>query len=200
MNFDYNTSRELLKLPEYGRNIQKMVNQIMEIKDRNERNKAAHGLIQIMGNMNPHLRDVADFKRKLWDHLAIMSNFQMDIDYPVEPIQPSTLKEKPKKVEYFKGDTNYKHYGRIIELFLMKAVEMEDAEERNALVELIANQMKKAYLSWNKDIVSDEIIFNDITKITKGKIVVNPEEIKLADPKEAGRKRKKPMVMKRKNQ
>ena len=200
MNFDYNTSRELLKLPEYGRNILKMVYQVMAIEDRSERNKAANGLIQIMGNMNPHLRDVADFKRKLWDHLAIMSNFQLDIDYPVEPIHPSTLLEKPKKVEYFKGDTHYKHYGCIIELFLDKAVEMEDGEEKNVLIELIANQMKKAYLSWNKDVVSDDIIFKDITKITKGKIVVNPEELKLADPREAGRKRKKPIVMKRKPQ
>ncbi|MBN1186150.1 MAG: DUF4290 domain-containing protein [Bacteroidales bacterium] len=199
MNFDYNTSRPLLKLPEYGRNIQKMVNQIMEINDRAERNKAAHGLIQIMGNMNPHLRDVADFKRKLWDHLAIMSNFQLDIDYPVEPIHPSTLKEKPKKVEYFKGDTQYKHYGKIIESFLFKAVEMEDGEEKNLLIELIANQMKKAYLSWNKDVVSDETIFKDIQKITRGKIVLNEETLKLADPREAGRKKKKPMVMKRKD-
>lgn len=199
MNFDYNTSRSILKIPEYGRNIQHMVDHLMTIEDRDERNLAAQTLIHIMGNMNPHLRDVSDFKRKLWDHLAIMSNFQLDIDYPYEPIKPSALKEKPNKVEYNKIEAGYKHYGRSIELFLKHAVTMEDEDEKMALVELIANQMKKTYLNWNKEVVSDEIILKDIANITDGKIRLSEGDIKITDPRELGRKRRnKPITVKRK--
>lgn len=201
MEFDYNTSREILKIPEYGRNIHNMVKYVMTIENRDERNAAARSLIGIMGNMNPHLRDVADFKRKLWDHLAIMSDFQLDIDYPVEPIKPSALKEKPNKVEYINTDTKYKHYGRTIELFLKKAATLEKEDERMALVSLIANHMKKTYLSWNKEIVSDEIVLRDIADITNGIIQLKEGDIKIADPRESGRKRKnRPMNTKKKQQ
>ncbi len=112
MSYDYNTSRNRLKLPEYGRNIQKMVEYLMTIEDRDERNKMAHAVISVMGNMNPHLRDISDFKHKLWDHLSIMSDFQLDIDSPYKKPEPKVFNEKPRRVEYKLNEIRYKHYGR----------------------------------------------------------------------------------------
>ncbi|MFC2138444.1 DUF4290 domain-containing protein, partial [Bacteroidota bacterium] len=150
---DYNTDREKLILPEYGRNIQKMVEFVISIEDREERNSMAHAIIQIMGNMNPHLRDINDFKHKLWDHLAIMSDFKLDIDFPYEVPARETFTSKPRKVDYNDREIRYKHYGKTIELFIERAVDMEDDEVKVALIGVIANHMKKSYLTWNKDTV-----------------------------------------------
>jgi len=146
MTYDYNSSRKKLILPEYGRNIQKMVNHIKTIEDRDERNKAAKTVIGVMGNLNPHLRDVNDFKHKLWDHLAIIADFDLDIDTPYEWPEPESLQSKPEKVPYHQHRIKKKHYGRSIVLMIDKAVALEAGEEKDDLVKMIAYHMKKSYL------------------------------------------------------
>ncbi|TVR71469.1 MAG: DUF4290 domain-containing protein [Marinilabiliales bacterium] len=188
---DYNTSREKMAIPEYGRNIHNMIKHIGTIEDREERNKAARSIISIMGNMNPHLRDINDFKHKLWDHLAIMSNFSLDIDYPYEPPKPSTFTEKPKPVPYHTYPIRYKHYGRLLEQMIKTATEMEEGEKKEALVHMIANHMKKCYLTWNRSQVTDEIIYNDLRELSRG-LIDRGSEIKLSESREIlSRTRKK---------
>ncbi|MCB8963602.1 MAG: DUF4290 domain-containing protein [Bacteroidales bacterium] len=187
---DYNTQRKKLILPEYGRHIQQMVDYITGIEDRDERNRLARALIGIMGNLNPHLRDINDFKHKLWDHLFIMSNFKLDIDspYPIPSIEE--YQEKPQRIPYPSNPIKYKHYGRVIELMIEKAIEMEDGAEKDALKQLIANQMKKANIAWNKDSVLDEDIFRDMKTLSDGKLEINTG-LKLVDNRDFKNKRPK---------
>jgi hypothetical protein len=180
---DYNTTREKMAIPEYGRNIHKMVKHILTIEDREERNKAARTIISIMGNMNPHLRDINDFKHKLWDHLAIISDFKLDIDSPYPAPELSTLTEKPKPVPYNNYPIRYKHYGRLLEHMIKAATEMEEGEKKEALVHLIANHMKKSYLTWNKAQVTDDIIFNDLRELSGG-LIERGSEVKLSESKD----------------
>lgn len=183
MDYDYNTSRPRLILPEYGRNIQKMVEHIMSVADREERNRLAQAVIIIMGNMNPHLRDINDFKHKLWDHLAIMSDFQLDIDYPYEIPRPEEFTEKPRQVSYNIKETKFRHYGHIVESLITEAVKLPEGEDKDTLTRLIANHMKKSYLTWNRDSVTDEIIFNDLFEISGRRLTVK-EGLKLSDQKD----------------
>jgi hypothetical protein len=183
MEYDYNTSRNRLILPEYGRNIQKMVEYIMSVADRDERNKLAQAVIIIMGNMNPHLRDINDFKHKLWDHLAIMSDFQLDIDYPYEVPRPEEFTEKPRRVSYNTKEIKFRHYGHIVESLIAEAVKLPDGDDKDTLTKLIANHMKKSYLTWNRDSVTDEIIFNDLYELS-GKRLNVKEGLKLSDQKD----------------
>ena len=190
MDYDYNSSRNRLILPEYGRNIQKMVEYIMSEGDKDERNRLAHAVIIIMGNMNPHLRDINDFKHKLWDHLAIMSDFQLDIDYPYEVPKPETFAEKPRRVKYNFNDIRFRHYGRIIEMMIAEAIKFPEGEEKDELTRLIANHMKKSYMTWNRDSVTDEIIFQDLYEISDHKLAVK-EGLKLSDQKDFQKSKKK---------
>lgn len=190
MSYNYNTERKRLVLPEYGRNIQKMVDYILTIEDREERNRAARALIAIMGNLNPHLRDISDFKHKLWDHLQIMSDFKMDIDSPYEKVAPEVLFEKPKPIPYSTYNIKFKHYGRITELMIREAINYPEGKEREALIRLIANHMKKCYLTWNREVVTDDIIFEDLKSISGGKIVID-KDMKLSDSRDILAKTKK---------
>ncbi|MBP8959722.1 MAG: DUF4290 domain-containing protein [Bacteroidales bacterium] len=183
MNYDYNTQRKRMALPEYGRNIQKMVDYIKTIKDREERNRAAATVIKVMGNLNLQLRETDDFKHKLWDHLAIIADFDLDIDSPFPPPEKSKFIEKPNKVPYPQGHIRYLHYGKIVELMIEAAVKMEEGEEKNYLVSLIANQMKKSYLLWNRPQVSDDVIISDLKFLSGGRLNI-PEGIKISDAKE----------------
>jgi hypothetical protein len=169
-NFDYNTQRKRMALPEYGRNVQKMIDHIKTIEDREERNRGAKTIIQIMGNLNTHLRDVGDFKHKLWDHLALIADFELDIDSPYPAPEPSKFVEKPKQVPYKQGDIKFLHYGRIIELLIDAASKMEDGDEKEYLTTLIVNQMKKSYITWNRSQVADEVIIGDMKKLSGGKL------------------------------
>ncbi|RUT79439.1 DUF4290 domain-containing protein [Ancylomarina longa] len=180
---DYNSNRKQLVLPEYGRNVQKMVDFAMTVEDKEERNRVAKSIIAIMGNMYPHLRDVSDFRHKLWDHLAIMSDFSLDIDSPYEAPTKEKLAEKPELLPYSNQRIKYRHYGRTIELLLEKAIEIEEQKEKDALIQMIANHMKKSYATWNKDSVPDEKIFKDIVELSKGKLQI-PEELKLRESRE----------------
>lgn len=179
---DYNSQRKKLPLPEYGRNIQNMVDYLFTIEDRDKRNRSAQTVIDVMGNLYPYLRDVAEFKHKLWDHLAIMADFKLDIDYPYNPPTPDILTEKPNIVPYLENRIRYKHYGYIMESLIRKTAELED-EDKEILVELLANHMKKSYVAWNKDGVDDEKIFQDLKELSKGKLNFSKDDFKLADVK-----------------
>ncbi|MDD4384773.1 MAG: DUF4290 domain-containing protein [Bacteroidales bacterium] len=172
---DYNTQRKHLVLPEYGRHIQQMVDQLLEISDRDERNKVAKSIIAVMGNMNPHLRDINDFKHKLWDHLHVMAGFNLDIDSPYPKPEAAVIYEKPKSVPYPSHPIRFKHYGRSIGMMMEKAIEMEPGEQKEALTSLIANHMKKSYLIWNQDSVSDGDIIRDVKELSGGKLTLSPE-------------------------
>ena len=169
---EYNTGRNQLILPEYGRNIQKMVEHAISIEDRDERNKAIQETINVMGNMNPHLRDINDFKHKLWDQIAQMSDFEIDIDSPYPIPKKETFTSKPNTVPYLKGRLKYKYFGRSIVKLIEAATEVEDEEKRSELVRIITNHMKKAYIMWNKDIVEDTVIFEKLEELSKGKLKV----------------------------
>jgi len=169
---DYNSKRKKLALPEYGRNVQNMVDHILTIEDRDERNRAAKTVINVMGNLYPYLRDVSEFTHKLWDHLAIMADFKLDIDYPYEPPSPDILTEKPNNVPYAQFPIKYRHYGLIMEKMIEKASEFE-GEEKEILTQQLANQMKKSYLVWNKGAVEDEKIFLDMEELSDGKLKID---------------------------
>jgi len=161
-----------MALPEYGRNVQKMVDHIKTIEDRAERNRAARTIIQIMGNLNPHLRDEGDFRHKLWDHLALIAAFELDIDSPYPVPEPSKFIEKPNQIPYQQGDVRFLHYGRIVELMIDTATEMKDGEEKEYLTSLILNQMKKSYITWNRSQVTDEVIISDMKLLSGGKLKI----------------------------
>jgi hypothetical protein len=183
MSFDYNTQRKRMALPEYGRNVQKMVDHIKTIDDRDERNRAAKTIISIMGNLNPHLRDIVDFKHKLWDHLALIAKFDLDIDSPYPVPEPSKFVEKPRQVPYGQGDIKYLHYGRIIELMIDAACEMEESDEKEYLTTLIVNQMKKSYITWNRGQVADEVIFANLKQLSRGRLKIT-DGVKILEIKE----------------
>jgi hypothetical protein len=183
MSFDYNTQRKRMSLPEYGRNVLKMIEHIKSIEDAEERNRAARTVIQIMGNLNPNLRDVTDFRHKLWDHLMIIADFDLSVDSPYAPPDRTKLSAKPNRVPYHNGETKYAHYGQIIPSLIEAAAAMEDGEEKDYLTTLILNQMKKDYLTWNKAQVADELIIRDLTDISGGRLRV-PENFRMADIKE----------------
>lgn len=182
---EYNSLKEKLLLPEYGRNIQQMVDHCITIEDRDERTRCAYSIIQIMGNLFPQLRDVADFKHKLWDHLAIMSNFKLDIDYPYEVIKEGNLHTIPKPIPYHLEPIKYRHYGKIIEMMINRACEYPEGDEKDTLVCLIANHMKKLIFGINKEDVDDEKIFNDLYHYSRGKIRLDASTHKLHEFKEA---------------
>ncbi len=184
---EYNTQLKKLALPEYGRNIQNMVDYCLTISDRDERKRCANTIITIMGNMFPHLRDVNDFKHILWDHLAIMSDFQLDIDYPYEVIKKEDLYLKPKKIEYSRPDMEYRHYGKTLEKMVQLATTVEDPKEKEQFILLVATHMKKSYIQWNKE-VDDLKIFIDMYELSKGKIDIRGSEIKLPEMKDLGQR------------
>jgi hypothetical protein len=183
MNYDYNTQRKRMALPEYGRNVQRMVDHIKTIEDREERNRAAKTIISIMGNLNPHLRDVGDFKHKLWDHLALIADFELDIDSPYPVPEPSKFIEKPKQIPYSQKDIRFLHYGRIIELMIDSACEMEEGTDKEYLTTLIVNQMKKSYVTWNRSQVADEVIINDMKVLSRGRLKMT-EGVKILEVKD----------------
>lgn len=172
MELEYNTSRNKLVISEYGRHIQKLVEHAIEIKDKKDRQRFVEGIINIMGDLNPHLRDVADFKHKLWDHLYVISDFKLDVDSPYEKPVIEKLFEKPEPLDYPNSKIKYNHYGKVIEKMILEAIKMEDKELKNKLVIAIANQMKKSYVNWNLDFVEDDVIFNHLKKLSNNKLEI----------------------------
>ena len=176
---EYNTQRKKMALPEYGRSVQNMVDHALTIEDRAERQRCANTIINIMGSMFPHLRDIPDFKHKLWDHLAIMSDFKLDIDYPFEIVKKEDMEIKPEKIAYPDGSIRYRHYGRFLEGMVKKAVDWEDEAEKKQLVTMLANQMKKSFCNWNKDGVEDQKIVDDLNEYSNGAINLQVEDLQL---------------------
>ncbi len=170
MNFDYNTSRNKLILSEYGRNVQNMVKYIVALPTKEERNRYAQVVIDLMGFLNPHLRDVADFKHKLWDHLHIISDFKIDVDSPYPKPSPEMIHFKPAPLKYPNQRISFKHYGKTIELMIEKAKSIDDEQRKQPMVQAIANFMKMAYVTWNKDSVADETILNDLKILSKDEL------------------------------
>jgi len=180
---EYNTQLKDLVLPEYGRNIQNMVNFCVTVEDRLERRRCANTVINIMGNMFPHLRDVNDFKHILWDHLAIMSDFKLDIDYPYEIIKKEDLYSKPGKLEYSRPDMHYKHYGKTLEKMIKLAADYPDGKEKDQLLWLVVTHMKKSYMQWNKE-VEDGKIYMDLYELSEHKLDLRNSDMKLPDMKD----------------
>lgn len=175
----YNTERTQLIIPEYGRHVQIMINQLMETQDREERNKMSKAIIGIMGNMSPHLRDVPDFQHKLWDQLFIMSDFQLDVDSPFEKPQRELLTQKPERLAYPKTNLKYRFYGNNIKSMINVAKDWEEGDMKYALVYNIANHMKKCFLNWNKDTVDDSVIFEHLRELSEGNLSVKEELLPL---------------------
>ena len=178
---EYNTQRKKMELPEYGRSVQNMVDHALTIEDREERQRCANTIVNIMGGMFPHLRDVPDFKHKLWDHLAIMSDFKLDIDYPFEIVKREELEMKPGKISYPDRAIRYRHYGRFLESMIKKLSEMEDGEEKEALLHMLAVQMKKNLYNWNKEGIEDQKIVDDLREYSNGVIDLKVEDLRLND-------------------
>jgi hypothetical protein len=178
---EYNTERDHLIIPEYGRHIQKMIDQAKAVEDREERNKQAKGIIAVMGNMQPHLRDVPDFQHKLWDQLFIMAKFEIDVDSPDGEPSEEELTERPKPLEYPQNYPKYRFYGNNIKRMIDVAKGWEAGELRDALEVTIANHMKKCFLNWNKDTVEDDVIFNHLFELSEGEINLREKDEDLRD-------------------
>jgi hypothetical protein len=169
-NLEYNSEREHLIIPEYGRHLQKLIEQATIIEDDEKRNKAAKYIIQVMGSLNPHLRDVPDFQHKLWDQLFIMSDFKLTADSPYPIPSREVLQLKPDVLKYPQNFPKYRYYGNNIKYMIDVANKWEEGEMKSALVKVIANHMKKSYLSWNKDTVKDDVIFEHLYELSDGKL------------------------------
>lgn len=169
-NLDYNTERPHLIIPEYGRHFQKMVDYALTIEDTAERNRVANSIISVMGNLQPHLRDVPDFQHKLWDQLFIMSDFKLDVESPFPITSKEMLQKRPEPLEYPQNYPKYRFYGNNIKRMIDVAVKWEKGDKRSGLEYAIANHMKKCYLNWNKDVVDDKTIFSHLFELSNGEI------------------------------
>ncbi len=172
VDMEYNTSRPKLMIPEYGRNVQKMVDFAVTLTDREERNKVANAIINVMGELNKHLRDEEDYKHKLWTHLFIISDFQLDVDSPYPKPSREMLAEKPDSVAYPQTKIQFGHYGKTVEGMIKIASDMPESEEREALVKVIADLMKRFHLMYNTNSIDDEIISQHLKRMSHGKIVL----------------------------
>lgn len=165
-------------LPEYGRNVQNMIAHAMELTDREERNKAARAIIEVMGQLNPHLRDVDDFRHKLWTHLFVMSDFQLDVDSPYDMPSREVLNEKPELMEYPKSKIRFGHYGKYTENILKEIVKEEDEKAQTYMKNTMANFMKKQFLAYNNDAVENNVIAQQLSELSGGKLVLeNPDSL-----------------------
>ncbi|MDR0371458.1 MAG: DUF4290 domain-containing protein [Prevotellaceae bacterium] len=181
---EYITLEGKLKMPEYGRNIQQMIEYALTIKNKEKRTRCVYAIVDIMGNMFPYLRDVNNFNYKLWDHVAIMSDFQLDIDYPYEIVKKENLYSNPDPIPYKNSRIHYMHYGRTLEQMIDKIGDYPDGEQRDELIRLVANQMKKCFLTWNKEVVDNKKIFEDLRELSNGKIDVSEDIFKLLESKD----------------
>ncbi|MCW1954137.1 MAG: DUF4290 domain-containing protein [Flavobacteriia bacterium] len=169
-NLEYNTEREKLIIPEYGRHFQKMVDHAVSVEDKDERIKLANAIVSVMGNLQPHLRDVPEFNHKLWDQLFIMSDFKLDVPSPFPITSKELLEQKPDPLNYPQNFPKYRFYGNNIKRMIDVAISWEKGEKRSGLEHTIANHMKKCFLNWNKDTVEDAVIYKHLTELSQGEI------------------------------
>ena len=173
-NLEYNTERTKLIIPEYGRHIHKMIDHALSCDNKNERNKIAKAIIGVMGNLNPHLRDVPDFQHKLWDQLFIMSDFTLKVDSPYPKPIKEVFSQRPDKLNYPQNFPKYRFYGNNIKRMIDVAIGWENDDMKKQLVYVIANHMKKCFLNWNKDTVEDDVILTHLDELSKGKLKLDP--------------------------
>ena len=183
IQMEYNTARELMQIPEYGRNIQKMIEYAKTIADREERNRAANSIIKVMGQVNPYLKNNEDLTHKLWDHMFIIADFDFDVDSPFPKPLREDFETGPDRIPYPENEIAYRHYGRVIEHMIKEVASEENEEERVKMGVAVANIMKRSYLNWNRDSVEDRVIKKDLQELSGGRIVV-PVEIELEDSKD----------------
>jgi len=180
-DIEYNTEREHLIIPEYGRHIQKMVAHAISLEDQEARNNCAKSIISVMGNLNPHLRDVPDFQHKLWDQLFIISDFKLDVEAPYPKPSREELAERPEPLDYPQNFPKYRFYGNNIKRMIDVAIGWEEGDKKDGLVMTIANHMKKCFLNWNKDTVEDDVIFKHLFELSEGKVDLRGSEEGLSD-------------------
>ena len=167
---EYNTNRAKLLMPEYGRNIQQMVEYCKSLPSKEERNEVAKTIVEFMGQRNPHLRDEENYKHKLWDHLYILADYDLDVDAPYPFPTREELAQKPNRMDYPSFENEYKFYGKSILQLIDRAIELEEGEEKEALIQVIANNMKKSYNVYNKEHVQDEVIFRHLKELSQDKL------------------------------
>jgi len=172
-NMEYNTTRNHLIMREYGRHIQKMVEYLLSIEDTEKRQKNAMALIELMGFLNPHLKNVEDFRHKLWDHLFLISDFKLDVESPYPIPTKEKLKARPERLRYPKKYPRYNHLGKNIEVVIDKALEEENPEKRQGFANAIAYYMKLTYSNWHKELVHDDNIQSELSTITEGQLEFN---------------------------
>ena len=180
-DLEYNTEREHLIIPEYGRHMQKMIHFAKTRETKEERDKVAKAIISVMGNMQPHLRDVPDFQHKLWDQLFIMADFELDADSPYPKPSRELLAERPEPLKYPQNFPKYRFYGNNIKTMIDVANTWDDGDLKEALIFTIANHMKKCFLNWNKDTVEDDVIYGHLYELSGGKINLKNSEEDLSD-------------------
>ncbi len=167
---EYNTTRNHLVLREYGRHVQKMVEYLMAIDDKKKRQQQAQVVIELMGFLNPHLKNVEDFRHKLWDHLFEISDFELDVDSPYPKPEKETYNAKPDPIPYPKRHPRYSHLGKNLELVIDKALKEENAEKKAGFAHSIAYYMKLSYSNWHKELVHDDAIRSELNNITGGEL------------------------------
>jgi hypothetical protein len=169
-NMEYNTTRNFLVMREYGRHIQKMIEYLLTLEDKEVRQRNAYAVIELMGFLNPHLKNVEDFRHKLWDHLFLISDFRLDVDSPYPIPTRETLKAKPDPLPYPKRYPKFSHLGKNLELVINKALKEENPEKRQGFANAVAYYMKLAYNNWHKETVHDDAIQSELTNITSGQL------------------------------
>ena len=212
-DLEYNTARPKMHIPEYGRNVQKMVDHAVSLPTKEERNKVAQAIIKVMGELNPQLRDVEEYKPKLWTHLFIMSDFQLDVDSPYPLPTREALAGKPNRVQYPQSEIKIGHYGKTVEKMIEKASEMPKGEEQTALVKVIAGLMKRFHLTFNSNSIEDQIIANHLKRLSNGKLeltdlsflpntneILKSNQVAGPPPKQFGKHNKKKKNQNRGNQ
>jgi hypothetical protein len=167
---EYNVRRKKLEIPEYGRNLQKMVDYALTIQEKEKRNTYAKIIIQTMSQVNPNCKEMADYKRTLWDHLHIMADYKLDVDCPYEKPTPEQQNQKPDKLNYKNSKIRFRPYGKNIENMIDKVIEMPEGEEKQTLIEMIAQQLKKSYLQWNINSCDDEMILSHFEQLSHGQL------------------------------
>lgn len=179
VNIPYNVSEERLILPEYGRNIQRMIDHVLTLEDRQERTSAAYAVADVMATLFPSIVGEGGDRRKIWDHINIMSGFKLDIDFPCEVLGPEQLERKVEKVPYTSQFYRFRHYGKNVQTMIQNVADMEACVEKDQLIFLLANQMKKLLVMNNPEGASDERVFGDIAELSRGKITIDPKSYKL---------------------
>jgi hypothetical protein len=168
---EYNTTRSKMLMPEYGRNVQRMVEYLMTLEDRAQRRKNAEAIIELMGTLNPNLKQIEDYKHKLWDHLVQMTDFKLDVDAPYPPPTPEQLYKKPDPIPYPQTSIENRHFGKNLDALIEKALKETDPEKKQGFTQIIGYYMKLAYTNWHKEPVHDDMIRTELAAMTKGQLM-----------------------------